>query len=231
MISVCIPAYNEEAVIAETVAEATETLSRIPGQHEILVCDDGSSDRTGAILAELAPTNPLLRVLVHERNRGHPAALETLVNAAEGKYLFHIGADREWKMDEMIPMLAELEAGADIVVGVRRNKQYTPWRKLVSSGFNLLVAILWGKHFGDIGSLKMARARVWKPIPFRAGSAFVNAERLLLAYQAGARIAQVPVEHFARTAGKSSYASPRKAVDALVDLLKFRLETLGRRRG
>ena len=69
-------------------------------------------------------------------------------------------------------MMAALEAaGADIVIGVRRNKQYTPWRKLVSTSYNLLVALLWGKWFGDIGSLKLARAEDLEadPVPRRLG--------------------------------------------------------------
>jgi undecaprenyl-phosphate 4-deoxy-4-formamido-L-arabinose transferase len=157
-------------------------------------------------------------------------AQKTLVEAARGEYIFHIGADREWRMAELPRMLELLEHGNDIVIGVRRDKQYTPWRKLVSGGYNLLVALLWGRHFGDLGSIKMARASVWKRLPFDTRSAFVNAERVLIAHRSGARIATLPVDHAARKTGRSSYASPLQAARALRDLVRFRLSRRSRAR-
>jgi len=227
-VSVCIPAFNEEEVIADTVAEAVAVLDGVPGRHEILVCDDGSTDRTWAILQELAPKVPMLRPLQHETNQGNPVAQRTLVGAARGEIIFHIGADREWRMAEIPLMMAKLDEGYDIVIGVRRDKQYTVGRKIVSSGFNWLVALLWGKHFGDLGSLKMARAALWKQLPFGSTSAFLHAERILIAYRNGARIATVPVDHMARTTGKSVYANPRQAVRALKELVAFRLSKRSR---
>ena len=227
-VSVCIPAFNEEAVIADAVAEAVEVLEALPGDHEILVVNDGSADRTGEILSELSRQVPMLRVLEHEKNLGNPAAQKTLVGAARGRFIFHIGADREWRMDEIPRMLAKLEEGYDIVIGVRRKKQYPLARKVVSEGFNLLVALLWGKHFGDLGSLKMARASLWTRLPFESNSAFLHAERVLVAYRNGARIATVPVDHAARKTGKSAYTSPAQPLRALADLLRFRFSPRSR---
>lgn len=229
-VSVCIPAFNEEAVIAETVAEAEEALAAVPGRHEILVCDDGSRDRTWAVLEEAAKNAPSLRLLRHPENRGNPAAQKTLVEAARGEVIFHIGADREWRMAEIPRMLAKLEEGCDIVIGVRREKQYTLGRKVVSEGYNALVWLLWGRHFGDLGSIKMARASLWKTLPFSSASAFIHAERILIAHQNGARIATIDVEHRRRETGESKYADPRQAVRAFVDLVKFRLSPRSRAR-
>jgi hypothetical protein len=100
----------------------------------------------------------------------------------------------------------------------------------VSEGFNLLVAALWGKHFGDLGSLKMARASLWTRLPFDSDSAFLHAERVLIAFRNGARIATIPVDHMPRKTGKSAYASPRQSVKALADLLRFRFSKRSRYR-
>lgn len=221
-VSICIPAYNEAEVIAETVREAGEVLDALGGENEIVVVDDGSADATWSILQELKAREPRLRPVRHERNQGNPAALKTLVKEARGDVIFHIGADREWKMSEMPRMLEVLEAGNDVVIGVRREKQYTPWRKFVSGTYNLLVALLWGRHFGDLGSIKMARASLWKRLPFDTTSVFMNAERILIAHRSGARIATLPVEHVARTTGRSSYAGASQALRALWGLLRFR---------
>jgi glycosyltransferase involved in cell wall biosynthesis len=225
---VCIPAFNEAGIIADTISEAVSVLAYSPGRHEVIVVDDGSSDDTWHILTELAQRCNILRIIRHSENRGLPAAQKTLVDAAQGEFIFHIGADRQWRMTEIPRMLEKMEAGYDVVIGVRRNKQYTPWRKIVSSSFNWLVFLLWGKHFGDLGSVKLVRGKLWKSIPFASQSAFVHAQRMLIAYHNGAKFATVPVDHLDRTTGKSSFAGPSKALAAFVELVKFRFSPLSR---
>lgn len=227
-VSVCIPAYNESEIIAETIEEAALVLSTLPGDHEIIVVDDGSTDDTWNILQELAQTQPFLRPLQHERNLGIGQAQRTLVAAARCEFVFHIGADRQWRMEELIRMLEIIEQGHDVVIGVRVDKQYSLWRSFVSSTFNRIVALLWGKHFGDLGSIKLVRTQLWKQVPFGSSSAFVHAQRLLIAYQNGARIATTPVTHLPRLAGSSKFTSPLQAVRALVELMRFRLSTHNR---
>ncbi len=229
-VSVCIPAYNEEAVIADTIADVVGVLAALPGQHELLVVDDGSIDRTWEMLTELAARYPVLRLLRHDRNRGLAAAQKTLVDAARGDYIMHIGADGEWRAAELIPMLAKLEEGHDIVIGVRRDKRYTLSRKVISAGYNLLVALLWGKHFGDLGSIKLVRSSLWKRIPFTSSTAAVNAQRVLIAYRNGARIGTVLVDHRGRKGGRSKFAHPRHAAAAAAELIRFRLSTASRYR-
>lgn len=229
-VSVCIPAHNEEALIAATIAEAEAVLDTVPGRHEILVVDDGSRDGTWTVLCEAATRHPLLRLLRHPERRGLAAAQQTLIRAVEGDVIFHIGADQEWRMDEIPRMLAKLREGYDVVIGVRRRKQYTLWRKCVSTLFNGLVALMWGKHFGDLGSLKMARADLWKRIPVGTQSAFANAERVLIAHHNGARISTIPVDHVARKHGRSKFAKPGQALRAFRDLVRFRLSARSRQR-
>ena len=222
-VSICIPAYNEAEIITETVQEAALVLSTLTGDHEIIVVDDGSTDDTWDILQRLAQTQPFLRPLQHERNLGIGQAQRTLVSAAKCEYVFHIGADRQWRMDELIRMLEIMDQGNDVVIGVRVAKQYTLWRSFVSSSFNRIVAFLWGKHFGDLGSIKLIRTQLWKQVPFGSSSAFVHAQRLLIAYQNGARVATTPVEHLPRLAGSSKFTSPLQAFRAMLELVCFRL--------
>lgn len=228
-VSVCIPAFNEADIIAETIAEAATVLATLPGDHEIIVVDDGSQDNTWNILQDLRACFPQLIAVRHPHNQGIAAAQRSLVTAAGCEYVFHIGADRQWRMAEIPRLLAKLqEENSDIVIGVRTNKQYTPWRKLVSASFNLLVALLWGKHFGDLGSIKLAKTRLWKQIPFATNSAFVHAQRLLIAHRNGACIATIPVEHLPRLTGESKFTSPFQALQAFLELVRFRFSALSR---
>ncbi len=222
-ISVCIPVFNEAERIAPVVAEAQAALAQLPGEHEVLVVNDGSTDSTAQVLESLSRRWPNIRVFHHSQNRGLAQAQKTLLAHARGQYIFHVGGDGQWRMADMIPMFWKLQQGYDVVLGVRRHKHYGPWRRLVSWSYNALVAVLWGRWYGDLGSVKMARARVWKSLPVQSTSAFANAERVLLAQGAGARIATLPVAHRPRPGGRSSFVHPKQALRALADLIRFRL--------
>jgi glycosyltransferase involved in cell wall biosynthesis len=229
-ITVCMPAYNEEAVIADTVYDCAKTLAELPGQHTILVVNDGSTDRTGEILADLARQLPQLRILVHPENRGIAHAQSWLIREAEGELIFHIAADGEWRASELHGLLGKLNEGYDIVIGVRRRKHYSWYRKMVSWVYNMLVVVLFGKNLRDIGSIKLARARLWKRIPAEANSAFFLAKKLLLAYRNGARIGFTSVEHVWRSTGRSKFNNPMRALEAFVELLSFWLSPQSRQK-
>ena len=229
-ITICMTAYNEEAVVAGTVGDCIAVLDQIPGRHNILIVNDGSTDRTGEILHGLEAKHPQIRVLVHPENRGFVQAQRWLIAEAEGDLIFHLAADGEWKAAELYKLLAKLAEGYDIVIGVRRQKHYTVYRKIVSWVYNTLVLILFGKNFQDIGSIRLARASLWKRIPAASGSAFFIAEKLLLALRNGARVGFVPVDHQWRSSGHSKFNNPLKALQAFVELFSFWLSPRSRQR-
>lgn len=229
-ITVCMTAYNEEAIIASTIEDCIAALGQIPGRHNILVVNDGSTDTTGELLQRLEAKHPQIRVLVHPENRGFVQAQRWLIAEAEGDLIFHFAADGEWKAAELPKMLEKLGEGYDIVIGVRLQKQYTAYRKIVSWFYNVMVLTLFGKNFQDIGSIRLARASLWKRIPAASGSAFFIAEKLLLAHRNGARIGFVPVDHRWRSSGHSKFNNPLKVLRALSELFGFWVSTRSRRK-
>jgi glycosyltransferase involved in cell wall biosynthesis len=221
-------AYNEEAVIADTVRDCLEVLDGIPGEHTVLVVDDGSTDRTGEILQGLRREDPRLTVLVHPENRGYARAQRWLISEAPGDVIVHLAADGEWRAREMLGMLDALNGGFDIVIGVRRRKHDTAYRRFVSGVYNALVVVLFGRNLRDIGSIRTARASIWKRLPARSDTASFMAEKLLLAAGNGARIGFVPVDHTPRTQGASKFDNPLRALEAFRDLIAFRLSRRSR---
>jgi glycosyltransferase involved in cell wall biosynthesis len=229
-ITVCMTAFNEEAVITETVRECLDVLDQVPGQHSVLVVNDGSTDRTGSILQALVAHEPRVQVFTHETNQGFAAGVRSALREARGDLVFYFGADGEWRAQELHGLLAKLAEGYDLVIGVRRKKHYGIYRRGVSWLFNLLVRTLFGINLRDVGSITLARAWVWKGIASQADTAFVCAEVLLLAWLRGARIGFTPVSHVWRAKGRSKFNNPLRAVEAFVDLFAFRLSSRSRRR-
>jgi dolichol-phosphate mannosyltransferase len=217
-LSIVVPAYNEAASIAATVRDALEVGAAHAHALEVIVCDDGSRDATGAILGELAAREPRLIVLRRADNRGIEASMRALYAHARHAWVFLNSADRQWPMTALAAMAAAAEAGADFVIGVRRNKReiYTPYRRLISWSYERVVRAL-GAPGGDPGSIKLARrALLHRPVVARG--VFAEGERVIRAARAGARVVEVPVEFHRRGAGHATGARRDVVVRALVDL-------------
>lgn len=217
-LSIVIPAFNEEASIAATVADALAAGAAEVDTLEVVVCDDGSRDRTGAILRELAASEPRLRVLDRRRNRGIEASIRSLYAAARHDWVFLNSADRQWPMTMLHPLADAARAGADLVIGVRRNKRdvYTQYRQAISWAYERVVRAL-GAPGGDPGSIKLGRRELLHRAVVARG-VFAEGERVVRAAREGARVVEVPVEFHRRSAGKATGARrdvvARAALDA-----------------
>jgi glycosyltransferase involved in cell wall biosynthesis len=221
-------AYDEEASVAEVVRGLAAVLRQSPGKHEIIVVNDGSTDRTAEVLETLTDEVPELVVIHHERNRGLAQVQRTGIAAATGDAIAHFPADGEIPPQACADLIATLREGFDIVVGVRSSKQYSPYRSLASWSYNRLAALLFGVDFRDLGGIRIARAALWKSVPAPSQSATASLERLVMAHRAGARIGFVDVEHRWRKAGRSAFSHPTVALRMLRDLLVFRVSLAGR---
>jgi len=107
-ISVAIPAYNEEANLERVVREALRELEKTGREHEVLVVDDGSQDRTGEIADALAAENPRVRVIHHPENQGWRDALQTLFGHAQGDLVFLIPGDNQHDITQLPEFLERI---------------------------------------------------------------------------------------------------------------------------
>ena len=217
-LSIVIPAYNEAASIEATVRDALEVGASHAAALEVVVCDDGSRDETGARLAQLAAREARLVVLRRAANRGIEASMRALYAQARHAWVFLNSADRQWPMTALGPMVAAAEAGADFVIGVRRNKRevYTPYRRLISWGYERIVRGL-GAPGGDPGSIKLARRDLLHR-PVVARGVFAEGERVIRAARGGARVVEVPVEFHRRGAGLATGARRDVVARAVLDV-------------
>jgi len=216
-LSIVVPAYNEAASIGATIDDALAVGAGVARELEVLVCNDGSRDDTGALAAARAAGDPRVRVLDRAANRGIEASMRALYARATTDWIFLMSADRQWPMTALVVMAAAAEAGADFVVGVRANKRavYTPYRRLVSWGYERIVRAL-GAPGGDPGSIKLARRQLLHAAVAARG-VFAEGERVIRAARAGARVVEVPVEFHRRGAGKATGARRDVVARALVD--------------
>ncbi|HEX2687420.1 MAG TPA: glycosyltransferase family 2 protein [Kofleriaceae bacterium] len=217
-LSIVIPAYNEAASIEASVRDALEVGAAHARALEVIVCNDASRDATRDLLDAIAARDPRVVVLHRARNRGIEASVRTLYAQAGHDWVFLNSADRQWPMTVLAPMADAAEAGADFVIGVRSNKRlvYTPYRRLISWGYEQIVRAL-GAPGGDPGSVKLARRALLHRAVVARG-VFAEGERVIRAARGGARIVEVPVEFHRRGAGKATGARRDVVVRAVIDV-------------
>src|SRR5438552_18200539 len=130
-----------------------------PWSYEMVAVDDGSRDRSLEILRRSRPNYPNLRVLTFEKNSGQTAALDAAWRAARGKYVVSLDADLQNDPADIPPMMHKLEeSDADMVIGVRVNRQDTWTRKMQSRIGNGVRNWITGDQITDTGcSLKLVK--------------------------------------------------------------------------
>jgi glycosyltransferase involved in cell wall biosynthesis len=221
-LSIVLPCHDEAENVERMVAQATAAAQAVADAHEILLVDDGSTDGTGALARAAAARDPRVRVLVHDRNRGYGAALRTGFAAARLQWIFLTDADGQFDLMELVAALP-LAADHDLVCGYRRHRADPLHRRLNAWAWNGLVDRLLDVGVRDVDcAFKLMRRDLVQSLDLEAEGAVVSTELLVRARAAGARAAELGVNHRPRAAGRSSGASPAVVLQAFRELWALR---------
>ena len=160
LLSVIMPAYNEEAAIADAVGELQRWVLTALPTAELIVVDDGSRDDTGRILDKLAAGEPRLRA-IHQKNAGHGVALRTGLELARGEYFFLLDSDRQVPLDAF-PGLWEVARGREGALGVRWPRHDPCFRLMLTKVVRALLVLLFRVRLRDANCpFKIVRRSVW----------------------------------------------------------------------
>jgi glycosyltransferase involved in cell wall biosynthesis len=228
------PAFNEEENVERTVGLALEKLEPMAAPLEVLVIDDGSTDRTGALADGLAARDPRVRVH-HQPNRGYGGALRAGFANARGELIAFSDGDLQFDLGELRLLLDRLQAGdrppVDAVIGWRIKRRDPFHRIFIAKTYNLVARVVFGLRVRDIDcAMKLFRREAFDGLRLTAESPFLSAELLIKLRARGVRMAQVGVHHFPRAAGTNTGASFRKILRTFRDIGRLRLALWFRRR-
>ena len=217
-ISVFFPCYNEQENVGQTVEKAIMVLEELNADFDVIIVDDGSSDDTGKIAADIADRDDRVKVVRHRRNLGYGAALQSGFEAATKKLVFYTDGDGQFDISEMPPLL-ELMARYDIVSGYRLDRKDSAMRKINGWCWTKLVCLLFGLKIRDIDcAFKLYKREVFDNIELSSTGALIDTEILARAARKGYRITQKGVHHYRRTAGEQSGANLRVILRAFKEL-------------
>jgi glycosyltransferase involved in cell wall biosynthesis len=217
MVSLTIPIYNERESIAPLFSKIHSVMTRLGQPWELIYVNDGSQDGSDAVLDDLAKVHPEVKVVHFRRNFGQTAAMMAGFDFASGEVIIPMDGDGQNDPEDIPRMLEKLKEGFDVCSGWRKDRQDNALqRNLPSIMANKLISAVSGVRLHDFGcSLKAYKAEVIKGVRL-----YGEMHRFLPIYAKwhGARITEIPVGHFARTAGSSKYGLER-VLKVIMDLM------------
>jgi len=221
-LSIVIPAYNEAENVESAVLRISAVAQTLGIDYEIILVNDGSRDATGEIAESLIGRVPNFRLVQHYPNRGYGGALKAGFAVATKDLIAFVPADNQFEFAEIRQLMAPLNH-ADLVSGYRANRQDNLVRRLNGFGWNLVVRLLFGYLCRDIDcGFKVFKRDMLSHIHIESNGAMIDTEMLAGLRARGFRIAEVPVTHLPRVAGKPPGANLRVILRAFRDLFRFR---------
>lgn len=227
LLSLVVPVYNEDESLRALHAEIAEVALALPARVEIVFVDDGSKDRSWAVIQELAAKDARVRGIRFRRNFGKAAALAAGFGAARGGVVVTMDADLQDDPHEVPRFLDALRGGLDVVSGWKKVR-HDPWHKVLPSRvFNKFLSVLTGVHLHDHNcGMKAYRAEALREVYL-----YGELHRFVpvLATSRGFKVGELVIQHRARKFGSSKYGWKRFIKGAL-DVATVRLLTgFGRR--
>ncbi|MFZ5802772.1 MAG: glycosyltransferase family 2 protein [Candidatus Omnitrophota bacterium] len=222
-ISFITPVYNEEQNIAHMLRNLHNVLHSHPEwKYEVIIIEDGSSDRTRQVVLQEIVQYPSAHLILHEKNQGYTASLKDGISHARGKYLMYIGADEEFDSSELPHFVNPLLKGeADVILGVRwQRNAYQLFRFFLSVIYIFLLNSLFKVRINDYNWSQAWTKELIDRIDLTSRSLFVLPEIILKAHDLKYRIKEVPSNHRGRHWGKSS-VNMRIMGFALWEALRF----------
>jgi glycosyltransferase involved in cell wall biosynthesis len=221
-LTVVLPCFNEAPNIAQAIHQARWAAVWSADLYQIVVVDDGSTDGTAQIAADVAREVSHVRVVQHDHNRGYGAAVVSGLRAALLPWVLLTDADLQFDLNQLEDFVP-LTQDADMVLGWRIDRQDPRHRRVNAAAWNWLVERAFDLQVRDVDcAFKLIRRELVEDMPLTSTGAMISTELLVRAQANGARVRELGVEHRPRVAGEQSGANPRVVLRALRELQQLR---------
>lgn len=217
MLSIVVPVYNEEDNIFPLRDRVVAALDNLAEDYEVVLVNDGSTDDSDVKLHAVAEADRRFKVVTFHRNFGQTAAMMAGIDFASGDIIIGLDADLQNDPADIPVLVAKLDEGYDVVSGWRRDRKDAALKRtLPSRAANWLISRICNVPLHDYGcTLKAYRKRVVKDVKL-----YGEMHRFMPIYASwqGAKVTEVPVNHFPRVHGASKYGLER-VMKVILDLL------------
>jgi glycosyltransferase involved in cell wall biosynthesis len=220
-VSLFFPVYRDERSVRVVAEKALRLLTSLDISFEIVIVDDGSPDRSGAIADELAREHPEIRVVHHPRNQGYGAAVKSGIAACRHEIVCMTDGDDEYEVEDFRKLL-KLKDRYDLIITFRYRKIYSNTRIFVSWVYNVLLRFFFRTPFRDVSTgLRLVRRVVLDDVRLESTSPFVGAELAIKTMLKGYRVGEVGIQTFPRSFGSGSSTSIPNILATIRDMWRI----------
>jgi glycosyltransferase involved in cell wall biosynthesis len=232
-VSVFFPCYNDEATIAQMVRIAVATLDRIGvWDAEVIVINDGSTDGSAAVLADLCTHQPLLRVVTHEHNRGYGGALLSGFEASKKQWVFYTDGDGQFDPAELELLAQRASDDVDVVQGYKLRRADGVVRTVIGRVYHRFVKLCFGLKIRDTDcDFRLIRRAALDRVTLVHTTGVICVELVRKLQDAGARFTEVGIHHYRRLHGTSEFFRVGAIVRTLWGLVGLWVQMVVLRRG
>ena len=225
-----LPAYSDAGTIPSMVIGARIAARKLTDAYEIIVVNDGSSDHTAEVLAELESVFPELRVIHHPVNRGYGGALRTGFQAATKELIFYTDGDAQYDPREMTRLFEVWGPSSDFVNGIKISRSDPLHRTVIGRLYHWTVRLAFGLRLSDVDcDFRLFRRSIFDRVELAKSSGVICVELMKKVQDHGFRIQEVPVNHFHRAYGKSQFFNFPRIARTLRDLGRLWLDLVVRK--
>ena len=220
-LSIAIPAYNEEENIEWVVKDAMESLPKYFKGFEIIIIDDGSTDKTGEISDRLSEKYSHVKV-IHQKNGGYSSAMLSGIMAAKKDYVAYMPADGQFLIEDMRHCFEKMPDN-DLVLGYRGSRpDYTVKRIIFSYGYLLLILFLFGIRWADVGWVNIWNTKKVQGLNLKPSAGiFLLTEIVIKFQQKEYKIDEAPSYYHVRKKGAVKNAKLKVVFFTFISALKL----------
>ncbi len=221
-LSVFFPAYNDAPSLPALIERTFAVLREHATDYEVIVVNDGSYDKTGAVLQRLAKQfAPHMRVITHAENRGYGGALRSGFAAATKELVFYTDGDGQYDVGELPKLLALMDAETGLVNGYKLERS-DPWHRIcIGNLYNAFARFIFGIQLRDIDcDFRLIRRSLLEEIHLTSTSGTICVE-LVRKLELACKVVEIGVHHYPRLHGRSQFFRLRSLAVTLSQLIRL----------
>ena len=220
-LSVFFPAYNDAPSLPVLIQTTFAVLAAHVDDYEVIVVNDGSVDSTAEVLEQLrARYQPCMRVVTHARNRGYGGALRSGFAAAQKDFVFYTDGDGQYDPSELPLLLERLTPSLGLVNGYKIKRHDPLYRIVVGKTYNAFVRLVFRLQVRDVDcDFRLIRRALLQQARLESDSGVICVEIINSLQRLGCKMAEVPVHHYPRQAGRSQFFRFRAVTETLIQLV------------
>lgn len=223
-LSVFFPCYNEEKNLRTLIKEYLAVLPQIAKRYEIIIVNDGSSDKTAQAAQKLSQEFSHIRVVEHESNQGYGAAVRTGIASSTMDWVFFSDGDNQFFAEDLHALAPHAQPNT-AVIGYRAHRAEGFRRRLNAYLYKVFIDILFRLHVRDIDcAFKLLPGETIRSLTLQSNGAFLSSEMLIRLKKKRIRFVQIPVRHRERKHGTPTGSNLRVIIRALREAVRFYIQ-------